>query len=176
MSGFPRVVQRGRINSTQITPKGVEALEIAITHGGVWKYLLIGKYWWRPSTADRTIDGLAESGYIARMAEAGSGSRHKYVATELGKQVALRFRNAKPRMKLPSSITNLGGGDLIIRWDDSVLGMTSGAFFSGPVGLDDIRVYSTEGNPVVGMGVKICPRCGKVNETGSPCARCGFYV
>jgi len=52
-------------------------------------------------------------------------------------------------------------------------GMTSGAYFSAPIGLEGIHVKSIEGDPVLGLGTKICPKCGRANANVPLCTGCG---
>ncbi len=174
MLRLPRVVKRRKITPQQITPKGVEALNIASSNGPIWQHRLIREYGWYNQTANRTVHGLANAGYLAKEAETGPRLRCNFALTEFGAQVGSRFLTASQRMTIPDSFANLGGGKIVLRLNDLYFGIASGAYFSCPVVPSRMFVDSIEGDPVLGIGVRICPKCGKVNLVGSACANCGM--
>jgi predicted transcriptional regulator len=173
---LPRVVKRGRISSSQITPKGVEALQIASANsdGKIWKHLLIGKkHRWDPSTADRVIDELAEAGYIERQANMIPTRRHEYVLTDFGRDVVSKFEIPRRGMSVRGLFANMGGGLFVVTLNDSGFGMTGGTYFSAPTGLEGMHVKWIEGDPVLGLGTKICPKCRRTNLDVPSCTYCG---
>jgi predicted transcriptional regulator len=176
MLDLPRVVKRGRIHSSQITPKGVEALQIASANSNrkIWKHLLIGEQnRWDPSTANRVINELTEGGYIERQDNAIPTRRQEYVLTKLGQDVISKYKIPEQGMSVRGLFSNMGGGLFVVTLNDSGFGMTSGSYFSAPIGLEGIHVKSIIGDPVLGLETKICPKCGKVNADERSCIRCG---
>jgi hypothetical protein len=175
MLNLPRVVKRGRIDPSQITPKGVEALQIASANPDrkIWKHLLIGKeHRWDPSTADRVIDELAEAGYIERQPNMNPTRRHEYVLTRFGKYVTSKYKIPERGMSLRGLFANMGGGLFAVALNNSGFGMTGGTYFSAPIGLEGIHVKWKEGDPVLGLGTKICPKCGRINLDAPFCTYC----
>ena len=167
-------MKRGKIRSDQITPKGVRALNLASSEGNIWKHLLIGKQnRWPPSTANRTIDQLAEARYIASAPATTSHLRSNFVLTERGALVASKLRVASQGMRVPGFAVNLGGGEFVLTLSNLAFGMASGAYISCPTGQNQFRVASTKGDPVLGIGAKICPRCGEVSANIWTCDTCG---
>ena len=178
-------MRRGRITSNQITPNGVKALQFVKSKGEIWKYGLTKKeipkddsvdkqHSWYVSTANRAVDQLAEGSYTTRKNDDnGPHLRRNYVPTERGNLVAPRMMIASPGMRMPDSGANLGGGTIGVALSNIGFGMTSGAFFSCPVGYGGLSVAWVDGDPVVGIGARICPKCGKTSTDVSACDNCG---
>jgi hypothetical protein len=178
MVDLPKVVKRGRITPCQITPKGVEALNIAIIEeerkSSIWQYKLIRQYGWDPSTASRVAHALVEAGYWHNEAYTAPDMRCNFTLTERGKEVGSEYVRASQRMTIPSSMTNLGAGELVIGMSDLYFRMPPGGYISAPDVLRKLRVVSIEGEPVVSSKVRQCQYCGKIHSIETSCRNLDF--
>jgi len=174
----PRIVERGRISSNQITPKGVEALNIASfeekRNSRIWQYKLDREYGWYRSTASRVVHALVKAGYLEKEGDTAPRMRSNFRLTEKGKDVNSECWIASQGMTIPSSMTNLGGGRLVLGMSNLSFGMPPGAYISAPDVPRKLRVESIEGSPVVSSKVRQCSHCGKIHSIETPCHNFDF--
>ena len=175
---LPRIVERGRISSNQITPKGVEALNIAKCeekrNSRIWQYKLVEEYGWHRSTASRVVHGLVEAGYLEKDGDAAPRMRSNFTLTEKGKEVGSEYLKASQRMTIPSSMTNLGAGELVIGMSNLYFGMPPGAYISAPDVPRRLCVVSIEGEPVVSSKFRQCQYCRKIHSIETSCRNFDF--